>query len=165
MRKLTLVPLTAEAFAPFGDVIDGESPCQQFPINEGRTQRHHDLARVDCAHQHGEAALSLFRAQPVDGAFVLRCLERHPLGSQAFINTSGQAYAIVVAPPGELDENAICAFLARADQSISYHRGTWHHYLLALQVPSDFVVVDRIGPGDNCDEQTLNMPLQLDLAP
>ena len=72
-------------------------------------------------------------------------------------------YAVVVAPPGDLNEAAITGFLAGPDQSISYHRGTWHHYLLALQEPSDFVVVDRIGPGDNCDEQLLRTPLTLGL--
>jgi ureidoglycolate lyase len=44
---------------------------------------------------------------------------------------------------------------------VNYHRGTWHHYLLALGAPSEFVVVDRVGPGDNCDEQMLAEPLTL----
>ena len=123
--------------------------------------RHHALALVDCG---GEAGISLFRAQPVSDGFELRYLERHPLGSQAFINTSGRRFLVVVAPPGELDEDAIRAFIADPTQSVNYHRGTWHHYLLALDDVSDFVVVDRLGPGHNCDEQALATPLTLDLA-
>ncbi|MFK8042300.1 ureidoglycolate lyase [Congregibacter sp.] len=161
MKELTLQPLTAELFAPFGAVIDGQTPCETYPINEGLTQRHNALASVDCAAEGGSAVLSLFRAQAVSGGFVLRGMERHPLGSQAFINTSGNPYAIVVAPAGDLDETAIQGFLASSSQSISYHRGTWHHYLLALDSASDFVVVDRIGPGNNCDELELKSPMQL----
>lgn len=161
MARLSLEPLTADAFAPYGDVIDASVPCEQFPINEGRTQRHHALATVDCAS--GDAVISLFRATPIEAGFQLRTLERHPLGSQAFINTSGNAYAIVVAPPGDFDETALRGFLARPDQSINYHRGTWHHYLLALHEASDFVVVDRVGDGNNCEEQRLQTPRVLDL--
>jgi ureidoglycolate lyase len=163
VKRLELKALTAESFSAFGDVIDGQAPCERYPINEGRTARHHAIANIDCAEQNGTAALSLFRAQPVEDEFVLRVMERHPLGSQSFINTSGNRYAIVVAPRGELDEQAIEGFLAQPGQSVSYHRGTWHHYLLALDAPSDFVVVDRIGPGDNCDEQILQQALQLQI--
>lgn len=163
MKELQLQPLTAEAFSPFGELIDAQVPCEQYPINEGLTQRHHALATVDCASDGGAPVLSLFRAQAIAPGFVLRSMERHPLGSQAFINTSGNPYAIVVARPGKLDEAAIEGFLATGSQSISYHRGTWHHYLLALDCASDFVVVDRIGPGNNCDEIELKSPLRLAL--
>ena len=97
MRSLPLQPLTAENFAPFGAVIDAAAPCERLSINEDRTTRHHCLAAVDCGHRDGEAAISLFRATPVDADFTLRRMERHPLGSQAFINTSGNRYAVVVA--------------------------------------------------------------------
>lgn len=163
MKEITLEPLTADAFAAFGDVIDAQAPCERFPINEGLTQRHNALAAIDCSVKDGAPAVSLFCAQAVSAGFVLRTLERHPLGTQAFINTSGNPYAIVVAPRGSLREDAIRGFIASGSQSISYHRGTWHHYLLALEGPSNFVVVDRIGPGDNCDERTLAAPLQLTL--
>jgi ureidoglycolate lyase len=160
VRTLQLEALTAAAFAPFGDVIDAEAPCERLSINDDRTQRHHALAHVDCA---GEAAISLFRAQAIDSGFSLQRLERHPLGSQAFINVSGNPYAIVVAPPGPFDERLVRGFLASRWQSINYHCGVWHHYLLALEAASDFVVVDRVGPGDNYDEVQLASPIRLDL--
>jgi len=42
-------------------------------------------------------------------------------------------------------------FLASPHQGVNYHKGTWHHYCLALHQISDFIVVDRGGVGDNCD--------------
>ena len=165
MRRLRLEALTAAAFAPFGDVIDVTRDCERRLINEGRTVRHHALAAIDCTGPDARAGISLFRAQAVAAGIELRGLERHPHGTQAFINVSRHRFAIVVAPPGDLDEGAIRGFLASADQSISYHRGTWHHYLLALDAPSDFVVVDRIDACDNCDERVLREPLVLELDP
>ena len=165
MKSIPLEPLSTEAFAAFGDVIDSLAPCEHITINEGRTERHHALATIDCVPSDAATGISLFRATPIDETFVLRTLERHPLGSQTFINTSGRPYAVVVAPPGDLDETQVRAFLARPEQSVNYHRGTWHHYLLALEAPSDFVVVDRLGADDNCDEQILATPLRLILTP
>ena len=62
---------------------------------------------------------------------------------------------MVVAPPGELDPSAIVAFLAESDQGVNYHKGTWHHYSLALGGVSDFLVIDRIADDQNCDEVRL----------
>lgn len=164
MRHLTLQPLDPDSFARFGDVIDSEVPCERIAINDDRTWRHHALAQVDRGDANGEAAISLFRAQPVDATFTLQRMERHPLGSQAFINLSGNPYAIVVAPAGELNEGEIRGFIATGQQGVNYRRGVWHHYLLALGGASDFVVIDRIGPGENCDEQVLETPLLLDIS-
>jgi len=165
LRSLPLAPLDAQAFAPFGDVIDSQAPCEKIAINDGRTLRHHALGQVQREPSDAGIGFSLFRAQPIEPDFVLRRLERHPLASQAFINTGTQRYAIVVAPPGDLQEHDIRAFLAGPGQSINYHQGVWHHYLLALDHPADFVVVDRLGPEANCDEQDLLQPLTLTLPP
>lgn len=81
-------------------------------------------------------------------------LERHPQGSQAFIPMHGQSFLIVVAAqlnPNTPDLEKIYAFISNGKQAINYHTGTWHHPLLTLEAPSDFVVVDRIGEGHNCD--------------
>lgn len=163
MKRIALAPLSAEAFAPFGDLIDTRVACENYAINGGQTRRFHALGRADCDTDAGDTIFSIFRSQPISADFKLRTMERHPLGSQAFINTSGNRYAIVVAPAGDLDEDAIRGFIATPQQSINYHRGTWHHFLLALDAPSDFVVVDRDGPGENCDEQDLVQPLLLGL--
>ena len=108
------------------------------------------LAAVEVGE--GRAILNIFRSKPVQDGFALRVIERHPLGSQAFMPLSPYPYAVVVAPPGDFDPTALRAFLASPAQGVNYHAGTWHHYCLALEGESDFLVVDREGPGDNCDE-------------
>ncbi|MCS4505064.1 Ureidoglycolate lyase [wastewater metagenome] len=162
MRTLTAEPLTREAFAPFGDVIAADETAESFPINNGTTQRFHDLAAVQLGGDAPRALISIFRGQSFSPPLTVSMLERHPLGSQAFVPLNGRPYLVVVAPPGEqVDPATVRAFLARGDQGVNYHAGVWHHPLLALESTSDFLVVDRGGPGDNCDELTLAQPLQL----
>ena len=157
-RKLTIEPLTAQAFAPFGDVIEISDRARHFPINNGSTERYHDLAQLDVASRNGHAILSIFRATPRHLPMQLSLLERHPLGSQAFMPLSGQPYLVVVAGAGEQpDLSRMRCFRATSAQGVNYARGTWHHPLLALHGPSDFLVVDRGGADTdaNCDEYLL----------
>jgi ureidoglycolate lyase len=150
-RNLPVEQLTPEAFAPFGDVIAADAARTIYAINDGTSQRFHALARVDS--EGGGTVLSIFRAQPRALPFAVRMLERHPRGSQAFVPLSGTRYLVVVAPDPSLPPRA---FLARGDQGVNFRRGTWHHPLLALESESDFLVVDREGGDDNCDEATLD---------
>jgi ureidoglycolate lyase len=164
MRRLVPRPLTAEAFAPFGQVIDAD-PSRAIPINYGQTTRFNDLARIDVAAQGGRPAVSLFRSKPLPSPITLRVMERHPLGSQAFMPLDGRRYLVVVAPPGALEPSSIVAFLATGRQGVNYAPGVWHHFLLALETESDFLVIDRAGGGDNCDEVTLAPEDQLVVEP
>ena len=79
-------------------------------------------------------------------------MERHPLGSQAFFPLSKLPYLVIVAAPGKFDERSLRLFLARQGEGVNYAKGAWHHGLFALYAESDFIVVDRGGPGVNCDE-------------
>ncbi|GAB2181701.1 ureidoglycolate lyase [Denitratisoma sp. agr-D3] len=153
--------LTAEAFAPYGDVIQCEG-ARHFPINGGTTERFHDLARI-APGADGRAIVSIFRGQARDLPLTLTMVERHPLGSQAFMPLAGRPYLVVVADAGEVPDRpgALHAFLARGDQGVNYAPGVWHHPLLALQEESDFLVIDRQGEGNNCDEATLDVPVRL----
>ena len=151
MRSVTPEPLTAEAFAPFGDVIEASDRAEQIPINYGMTTRFNDLARIDVAEGGGHAILSIFRGRPLDPP-VLNIFERHPLGSQSFTPLSGRPFLVAVAPPGAFDPAAVRVFRAAAHQGVNYAKGVWHHYLLPLDAESDFLVIDRAGPGENLDE-------------
>ncbi|MGQ7960461.1 ureidoglycolate lyase [Pseudomonas sp. SP16.1] len=155
---LRVEPLTREAFAPFGEVIE-TAGATSFAINAGTTTRYHDLARIETAGDASRVLLSLFEGQAWHAPIEIRLLERHPLGSQAFYPVDGACMLIVVAPPGELDESQIRAFVSAPDQGVNYARGTWHHPLLCLERPGRFLVVDRGGAGPNCDEQALRQPL------
>ncbi len=155
--------LTRDNFAAFGDVIEVNDKANHFAINDGFTERYHDLAKVDVINQNGRVLINIFRSTPLAQPIAIKMMERHPLGSQAFIPMGNQPYLVVVAPKGELDTSKIEVFLATAEQGVNYHTGTWHHFCLALNQPSDFLVVDRGGEGDNCDVVTLDGSLVIQL--
>lgn len=151
-RLLKPEPLTAAAFAPYGDVIECASAQEKRDINYGNTERFHDLARLDLTANGGKAIVSIFRSTPVPRPIGIKIMERHPLSSQAFYPLGNHPYMVAVAPKGEFYPDKIKAFIAGPHQGVNYHAGTWHHYSLALDKISDFLVIDRDGPGDNCDE-------------
>jgi ureidoglycolate lyase len=151
VRELTPEPLTAEAFAPFGSVIEASDDAVKLDINQGHAIRYDQLAEVDVADGGGAGVISLFRARPLE-ALVLRVFERHPLGSQSFVPLSGRPYLVAVAPAGAFDAAKVRLFRAEAHQGVHYRKGVWHHFLLVLDEESDFLVVDRAGPGNNCEE-------------
>jgi len=151
--------LTAKSFALFGDVIEvGDNPLS---INYGQTERHHDLAAIDTGANVGRTIVNIFRSTPLPAPIKIEIMERHPLSSQAFMPLSDNPYLVVVAPKGDFDERKVQVFLASEGQGVNYHAGTWHHYSLALDGISDFLVIDRGGDGDNCDEVKLNNPLTI----
>ena len=165
-KFINVVPqqLTAENFAVYGDVISVSESAEHFAINDGHTMRYHDLAEVDVTEQQGKTLLNIFRSTPLAFPLPIEMMERHPLGSQAFIPMSNQPYVVVVAPSGELDSSKIEVFLASSKQGVNYHKGTWHHFCLALNEVSDFLVVDRGGKGDNCDVEKLDGSLVITLT-
>ena len=154
MKTLQMERLTREAFAPFGDVIELDG-ARHFPINGGTTERYHDLAQVDVIGQGGRPLINLFRAQPRALPVEINMMERHPLGSQAFLPLSDVSYLVVVAPAGDFDPAHMRAFWTDGWQGVNYAKGVWHHPLLALERVSDFVVMDRGGEQPNCDEIAL----------
>ncbi len=149
---LPVEPLTRAAFAPFGDVIETDG-ARHFEINDGSTTRFHDLARVDVEAQRGHVLVNIFRARPLPMPLTIAMVEKHPLGSQAFVPLEAAPFLVVVAPPGETVAPAdLRAFLAEAGQGVNYARGVWHHPVIALGRETDFLVIDRGGPGDNLAE-------------
>ena len=155
VQPLAIAPLSREAFAPFGEVIEASDAVRHFTINGGNTERYHDLARLEPGPE-GRVIVSIFRSQPRSLPFTVQMMERHPLASQAFIPMSGRPYLVVVAPAGEPPRvEDLRVFLGRGDQGVNYATGVWHHPLLALEAESDFIVIDRSGPGHNCDEVQL----------
>lgn len=151
-------PLSAEAFAPFGDVI--EAGGDYLSINFGRTERYHELAAPDTSAQDGHAGISIFRSQPMELPATVKMMERHPLGSQAFISMQRRPFLVLVAPPTyneQPDLSQLRLFRVGSDQGVNYHRGVWHHYSFSLDEPCDFLCIDRCGGnGKNCDEYYFN---------
>lgn len=160
------LPLTPERFATFGDVI-AASPQARHAMNEARFERFDDLARVNVdAASGGRVAVSIARCRaPTALPYRFDMVERHPLGSQAFVPLNGQRFVVVVAPPGESVEiDSLRAFVTNGRQGVNYHRGTWHMPLIALEAGHEFLVIDRAGEGANCDQVILSERVTL-LAP
>lgn len=157
---LPVEPLSKSAFAPFGEVIAAQSAAQTLAMNAGSAQRYANLAQIDCAAGGGRAVIGIVRAQPNAMPIPLRLLERHPLGTQAFVPLSDAPYVVVVATAATATPRA---FLVGDGQGISFNRGTWHHPLLGLEREADFLVIDRVGPGNNCEEAALTQRWLIDL--
>ncbi len=158
---LTPKPLSAAAFTPYGDVIAMEGT--PIPINNGKTDRFHDLAQIDPGAD-GRAIVNIFRSSPVTLPFAIRQMENHPLGSQAFMPLDGRPYLVVVAPAGPFAPSKLEAFRAEGHQGVNFRKGVWHHFNLALESESRFLVIDRAGPGANLEEVFLTQPVTLAAA-
>lgn len=149
------VPLTAEAIAPYGDLLDASGSPDKL-INQGKCGRYHDKARLDFSD--GRAGISIFKGEKETLPLPLQMVERHPEGSQAFVPMSADPFLVVVAR----DEGGVPkdpkAFLTLPGQAVNFHRGTWHGVLAPLSEPGLFAVVDRIGGGTNLEEHWFDEP-------
>jgi len=151
-RALRPEPLTREAFAPFGTVVE-TAGATAIPINQGTTMRYHALAEADPGPD-GRAILSIFVAMPRPTPVAITMLERHPLGGQAFMPLAARDWLVVVAEAPETAQ--LRCFRATGYQGVQYKRGVWHHPLLVLEPHHAFLVVDRAGPGQNLEERSLS---------
>jgi ureidoglycolate lyase len=147
--------ITDKAFAPFGELISCQG-ATTFDCNQGRAVRYHDLAKcIDVADMGGKAGLSIYKSIASPMPFLIEVMERHPLGTQIFLPMTtdpGTRFLVAVAPPGDLDLTKVKAFVISGQQGVNYFKGVWHLPIVALDKPIDFVTVDRIGDGNNCDE-------------
>jgi len=157
--KLLLEPLTAEAFKPFGDVIQRQDVIPET-INKGQTEKYADLAWIDTGEAGGKTTVHLYRSKAVALPFLVEQMERHPLGSQAFMPLHRQPFPVIVASPGdEQDIRTIRGFMTNGEQGVNFHKGVWHHYQLSLNGICDYLVIDRSDPKNNCEEWTLEQAL------
>ena len=138
-------PLTAAAFAPFGDVVEVGGEARS--INAELCNRYHDRARMD--FEGGRAGISIFHAQLRALPYHFDLIERHPMGSQAFIPMTDDPFLVIVSLGPEATP---LAFLTNGAQGINLHRGTWHGVLTPLSGSGLFAVIDRIGEGPNLEE-------------
>jgi len=153
-RIIHLEPLTAEAFAPFGDILEA-SGSPDMIINAGYCGRFHDLARFDFSGEDGRAGLSIFRSKARTLPYELDLMERHPLGSQAFVPMSREPFMVIVAPDDNGTPGIPKAFMTQPSQGVNFLRNTWHGVLTPFIDDADFAVIDRIGDGENLEEYVL----------
>jgi ureidoglycolate lyase len=157
MKMINIRPLTREAFAPFGDVLETEG-APSFPINEGKCVRYHDLAKVETTGKKARPMISLLRGEPYPLPLELNMVERHPLGSQAFIPLSEHPFLVVVAEETADGPGQPIAFKTAPGQGVNIGRNVWHGILTPLEGISEFAVVDRGGEGINLEEHFYKTP-------
>lgn len=135
--RLLARPLTADAFARFGEVL-------QAPAAPGRAYFDRALANRRPA---ASASLSIVLQEPLAGLPLrVAVMERHPYSSQSFIPLDAGRWLVVVAPRspevgGGPDMARALAFLARNDQGVTYGVGVWHHPFAVLDRAARFAVV------------------------
>jgi len=167
-NSINALPLTAERFARYGDVLEA-SVANKHSMNNARFERFSDLARIDIGPMRGgRPAVSIARCRTATAIpYRIDMLERHPLGSQSFMPLSNFRFYVVVAPAGEtVEPDTVEAFVTNGRQGINYHVGVWHMPMIATQAGQEFLVLDRAGDGEhdnrNCDELYLDEPILLD---
>jgi ureidoglycolate lyase len=156
-RVLRLEPLTAEAFAPFGDVVEA-------PVEQGQRVALSDTLRAD--PQAAAPRLSFALASPWSLPITASEMERHNHSCQCFVPLDVARWVVVVAPDAEgaPDAGALRGFLARGDQAVNYHLGTWHHPLRALDRPARFVVLMWTTGHKPDDEEWATLPEPVSFA-
>ena len=159
--KLTIRPLTREAFAPFGTVIEAD-PASMRHINGGNTERYHALAEAEAVGEDARVIINLFRGSPRSFPYAVDMMERHPFGSQSFSPIDDRPWLVVVAEDEGGKPGRPQVFRAGGRQGINYRRNVWHHPLMTLDAVSDFLVVDRLGGGVNLEEFFFDSPFVIE---
>jgi ureidoglycolate lyase len=141
-------PITKENFSKFGDMITTAN-IKPIEINEGYAKRFDGIANLNTSKDNGETTISIFSALRRSFPMKIDMMEKHPLGSQAFIPMKQTTFLVLVAPKGSKpDLNKIEAFVIPPEIGVNYNPGTWHFPLIATE-DMNFLVVDRKGSGDN----------------
>lgn len=158
ITTLPALALTAEAFAPFGQVVQAYADVNAVPsprttritgANQGTAVKFHKLAPFESSYPpeaNATTGLSVYRCKPIDvednGQWEVKLLERHPETKQAFVpmgeaagadalQAPGKRYLVIVALNGEDDKpdlKTMRAFVASAGQGIMYNTGVWRTF-------------------------------------
>ncbi|KQT59931.1 Ureidoglycolate hydrolase [Methylobacterium sp. Leaf456] len=156
-RTIFVAPLTTEAFAPFGTVIDKAAVAPR-PMNAGKARRYHDLAEIPVSGEGSRVVIGHVEAEPYALPLSLGLVERHPLGAQAFVPLSPAPFLVVVCPDEDGRPGRPLAFVTAAGQGVCYGLGIWHGVLTPLGAPQNFLVIDRGGRGPNLEEHVFEVP-------
>jgi len=150
MIEKIIIPkkITKENFSPFGDIISTKN-VKPIDINAGYAKRYDNLANIDISNDQGNAIVSIFSASKRTFPMKIDMMEKHPLGSQAFIPMNDTTFLVLVAPQGNKPNlDKIESFIVPPGTGINYKLGIWHFPLISTD-NMNFLVLDRKGPGDN----------------
>ena len=147
-KNIIPIPITKENFLKFGDVISTKE-IRPLEINNGFAKRYDGIAKLNTSSEKGETTISIFSALKRNFPMKIDMMEKHPLGSQAFIPMKETTFLVFVAPEGDFPNlNKIESFIVPPGIGVNYNPGIWHFPLISTE-NMNFLVVDRKGPGDN----------------
>ena len=151
---LTATTINSDAIAGLAELIDASDTPDKL-INQGRCGRFHDRATLDV---DGRVGVSVFQSTSFSMPFKMEMMERHPLGSQAFLPMQEGEYLVVLAEDKDGAPVAPRAFIAGPGQGVNIGRNVWHGVLCPLSDPGLFMVVDRVSEGPNLEEHWFDEP-------
>lgn len=158
MPTIRAEPLTVEAFAPFGDVLEA-------PAEPGRVYFERALASTR-AKARPSVSLVTVAAHTAPTLLALR-MERHEFSSQTFVPLEPARWLVLVAPrlaDGGPDASRARAFIAGPGQGITYAMNVWHHPLTVLDCPARFAIFMWLEtPATDEEFRTLGTPLTIEL--
>ena len=157
MTNIIIKPklISKENFKKFGDMIT-TTGIKPLEINDGYAKRFDGIANLNTKKDNGESTISIFSALKRSFPMKVDMMEKHPLGSQAFIPMKETVFLAFVAPEGDVpDLNKIESFIVPNGIGVNYNAGVWHFPLIATE-DMNFLVVDRLGDGDNLILHDLN---------
>ena len=142
------IKITRENFSSFGDLISSKN-INPLDINEGYAKRFDNLASINTSKKDGKTIVSIFSSLKRSFPMKINMMEKHPLGSQAFVPMKETTFLCFVAPVGDFpDKKKIQSFVIPPNTGINYKPGIWHFPLISTE-DTDFLVVDRKGNGNN----------------
>ena len=140
--------ITKENFSKFGDMITTDD-IEPLEINNGYAKRFDGIANLNTSKDNGETTICIFSALKRSFPMKIEIMEKHPLGSQAFVPMKETTFLVFVAPKGNKpDLNKAESFIVPPGIGVNYNPGTWHFPLISTE-NMNFLVVDRKGSGDN----------------
>jgi ureidoglycolate lyase len=156
-------PLTAAAFAPFGQVVCAGGPDAGKAANQGTAVRFDWAAALESTRAEARPNLAVFRAVARPLPLAIHLLERHPCSTQAFLPLVCSRFLVCVAPAAEdgtPDVSGLRAFVAVPGQGINYGRGVWHHPIVALDHAAEFAMLAwEAGTPEDCVEHWFGAPI------
>ena len=124
-------PITKENFAKYGDMISTKD-IKPLEINNGYAKRYDGIANLNTSSENGETTISIFSALKRNFPMKIDMMEKHPLGSQAFIPMKETTFLAFVAPEGDKpDLNKIESFIVPKGIGVNYNPGVWHFPLIS----------------------------------
>jgi ureidoglycolate lyase len=139
-RQVRAQPLTPQAFAPFGEIID---PQDRPPDIETTINRYWDgVTRLECRSRAIQVGFVTAYQRPLRADW----MERHLEATQAFIPLEGRPSVFVLSPPApgpRPDLTKVAAFLLDGRRGVNLHVGTWHHLIFPLVPEASYVMILR----------------------